>query len=143
MYRETVGIVIFNQEGKVLLGKRSKNKKEAVGKWQFPQGGIKKKKQETALEAASREMLEEVGLYAHKLKMVKELEEPLYYDYLKFKKKKNQQGQRMHWIIYFWEDSDLSKCDLNVEEKPEFDDIKFATFDELLDQNPVPFKVDM
>ena len=55
-YRLGVGIVLFNSERKVFVGKRKDTDGNA---WQFPQGGIDK--DEDPLEAAWREMSEEIG----------------------------------------------------------------------------------
>ena len=57
-YRPAVGLVIFNDQGEVFLGRRRRQRGFWV--WQFPQGGIDAG--ETALEALHREVLEEVGL---------------------------------------------------------------------------------
>src|SRR5579872_5697717 len=55
-YRPCVGIMLFNQDGKVFVGKRID---QTVEGWQMPQGGIDKG--ETPREAALRELHEEVG----------------------------------------------------------------------------------
>lgn len=55
-YRRGVGIVLFNPQGLVWVGRRNDVAQEA---WQFPQGGIDKG--EEPLEAALREMEEEIG----------------------------------------------------------------------------------
>jgi putative (di)nucleoside polyphosphate hydrolase len=55
-YRPGVGIVLFNPQGLVWVGRRNDVAQEA---WQFPQGGIDKG--EDPLQAALREMEEEIG----------------------------------------------------------------------------------
>jgi putative (di)nucleoside polyphosphate hydrolase len=55
-YRSGVGIMLVNDAGLVFVAKRIDMPSEA---WQMPQGGIDAG--ETALEAAKREMLEEIG----------------------------------------------------------------------------------
>ena len=55
-------VVLFNEEEKVLLEKRSDD-----GYYDFPGGGIDLK--ETANDAAKRELLEETGLVADKLEL--------------------------------------------------------------------------
>lgn len=57
-------VVLFNEEGKVLLEKRSDD-----GFYDFPGGAIDLK--ETAEEAAKRELNEETGLVADNLKLFK------------------------------------------------------------------------
>jgi putative (di)nucleoside polyphosphate hydrolase len=55
-YRPCVGIILFNGDGKVFVGKRI----DVVGEhWQMPQGGIDDG--ETPEQAAWRELREEVG----------------------------------------------------------------------------------
>jgi putative (di)nucleoside polyphosphate hydrolase len=55
-YRRGVGIMLVNDAGMVLVAKRIDMPSDA---WQMPQGGIDAG--ETPLEAAKREMLEEIG----------------------------------------------------------------------------------
>lgn len=55
-YRPCVGIVLINQEGGVFVGQRTDSRQPG---WQMPQGGIDPG--ETPLQAAWREMLEEIG----------------------------------------------------------------------------------
>jgi putative (di)nucleoside polyphosphate hydrolase len=55
-YRPCVGMMLFNREGKVFVGKRIDQTLEA---WQMPQGGIDEG--ESAREAALRELEEEIG----------------------------------------------------------------------------------
>ena len=54
-YRLNVGIIVINDNGKLLLCKRKK-----IDSWQFPQGGIDFG--ESPLKAAKRELYEEVGI---------------------------------------------------------------------------------
>lgn len=55
-YREGVGMMVLNKEGKVLVGRRIDNDTEA---WQMPQGGIERG--EDPRTAALRELMEEIG----------------------------------------------------------------------------------
>ena len=61
-YRPCVGIVLFNDEGRVFMGRRIglPVSFDARGMWQLPQGGIDAG--ETAREAALRELAEEIGV---------------------------------------------------------------------------------
>ena len=140
--RDAVGIVVFNREGRILVGKRSKNKKIATGFWQFPQGGIKIKKGESVQQAAKRELWEEVGLNLDDLILEKQLPEPICYKYIT--ERTGHQGQRMHWVLYYWkrEDNILAHCKLDNQEAPEFSKLKMKTWKKLM-KNAVPFKVDM
>ena len=54
-YRLNVGLIIANNQGKLLLCKR-----KGMNSWQFPQGGIDYA--ENPLSAAKRELFEEVGI---------------------------------------------------------------------------------
>ena len=55
-FRPNVGIIVTNQSGQVLWGKRVKGRDS----WQFPQGGINA--DESPEEAMFRELQEEIGL---------------------------------------------------------------------------------
>jgi putative (di)nucleoside polyphosphate hydrolase len=56
VYRRGVGILLLNEVGLVLVGRRLDREEEA---WQMPQGGIDRG--ETPREAAFRELGEEIG----------------------------------------------------------------------------------
>ena len=72
-YRPCVGIMLFNQDGKVFVGKRID---QTVEGWQMPQGGIDKG--ESPRQAALRELKEEVG--TDKAEIIGEMEDWLTYD---------------------------------------------------------------
>ena len=72
-YRENVGIVICNDQRKVLWARRTGE--EA---WQFPQGGINNG--ESAEEAMYRELKEEVGLDPHNVEILARTKGWLKYD---------------------------------------------------------------
>jgi putative (di)nucleoside polyphosphate hydrolase len=55
-YRDGVGVVLFNRQGQVFVGRRIDQVAEA---WQLPQGGIDPG--ETPRQAALRELREEIG----------------------------------------------------------------------------------
>ena len=57
LYRKNVGIIVFNENKKVLFCKRLNSK---TGSWQFPQGGVDIG--ETEEIAALRELAEETGI---------------------------------------------------------------------------------
>lgn len=58
--RYNIAAVIFDSYGRVLLCKRSMEKKIAPGKWRMPGGGIEKG--ETSFQAIKRELLEELSV---------------------------------------------------------------------------------
>ncbi|MEG8099295.1 RNA pyrophosphohydrolase [Candidatus Liberibacter brunswickensis] len=61
MYRRGVGILVFNQDNLVWVGRRicHNNYKDLLS-WQMPQGGINP--QESPIDAAYRELYEETGI---------------------------------------------------------------------------------
>jgi len=126
-WRPTVGAIIINNEGRLLVGKRSRFKKTEVGKWQFPQGGVNDK--EDPYQAVVREIKEEVGLNFDKEHFVGPVEEELYQHSTELKK---WRGQRLNFFIFYWPYGDLSKCNINIEKEPEFDEVKFMNWEELL-----------
>ena len=132
-YRKSVGIIIFNRNGEVLLGERL----NVLGSWQFPQGGIDPN--EDPLVAAKREMYEEVGIADAEL--VKELDQWLNYDFpsdLDLGGKMGKyRGQTQKWFLFFW-DHESSECNLEVHDR-EFEQVRFIPFEQCLD-TIVPFK---
>ena len=94
-YRPCVGIMLFNQDGKVFVGKRID---QSVEGWQMPQGGIDKG--ETPKQAALRELQEEVG--TDKAEIMAEMDDWVTYDLpgplvgVAFRGK--YKGQRQKWF---------------------------------------------
>ena len=74
-YRRNVGVAIFNEEGKIWLGKRFGENGPYV--WQCPQGGIDKGEKPKA--AARRELFEETGLRAENMEYLGKVKGWLYY----------------------------------------------------------------
>jgi putative (di)nucleoside polyphosphate hydrolase len=97
-YRLNVGLIIVNNYGKVLICKRKNS-----NQWQFPQGGIDEG--ESPIEAAKREIFEEVGIKPSKIKVLGKIK-----DWVKYKipkelakksfKKKGIVGQKQKWFIF-------------------------------------------
>ena len=119
LYRPNAGIIIFNEEGKLLWCKR----KSGDG-WQFPQGGIDDG--ESPEEAIVRETYEEVGLKRNQIKIIKENERRIKYDVPKNKipkyfslKNRKFRGQTQKWFLaeFIGEDSDIN---LNLHDQIEF-----------------------
>ncbi len=76
-YRPCVGVVLFNNQGKVFAAKRKPQDKEfSKYIWQLPQGGIDKG--EVAAEAATRELYEETNIKS--VELIERTKEPLFYD---------------------------------------------------------------
>jgi len=123
LYRECASIVLFNNEGKVLLCARSDQKDF---EWQFVQGGIEKG--ETAEEAALRELKEETSVTSAEI--ILSLSEPLSYDFppdvvQKFALNGGKfVGQNMHWVLAHFKGND---SEINLATKtPEFKAYKWA-----------------
>lgn len=95
-YRPNVGIIIFNDDGQLLWAKR-------VGQeaWQFPQGGIQK--DETAEQAAMRELHEEVGLEPDDVEVISSTQEWLHYrlpeQYIRQHSNPVCIGQKQRWFL--------------------------------------------
>lgn len=116
-YRECAGIILFNDEGKVLMGARADKR---GNQWQFPQGGIEK--DETPEKAALRELYEETSVKSAELIMG--LPYPLTYTFprkireILLLKGRDNLGQRMHWFLIHFTGDD-SEINLKTE-CPEF-----------------------
>ena len=129
-YRENVGIVICNDQRKVLWARRTGE--EA---WQFPQGGINKG--ESAEEAMYRELKEEVGLDPHNVEILARTKGWLKYDvpksWIRRDCRDRYRGQKQSWFLlrFTGKDSDVF---LKNTEKPEFDDWRWDSFWAPVDQ---------
>jgi putative (di)nucleoside polyphosphate hydrolase len=125
-YRPCVGIMLFNADGKVFVGKRID---QTVEGWQMPQGGIDKG--ETPREAALRELGEEAG--TDRCEIIGEMEDWITYDLpehligVAFHGK--YKGQRQKWFAmrFTGKDSDI---DLTAHE-PEFSDYQWVSLADL------------
>jgi putative (di)nucleoside polyphosphate hydrolase len=123
-YRPNVGIIIINDEQKVLLAKRLNE-----NAWQFPQGGINNK--EFAEDAMYRELKEEVGLNRNHILVIEKTKGWLRYDVPKNWIRNNSQqrykGQKQVWFLlkFVGEDTDIF---LRNTTKPEFDDWKWVSY---------------
>ncbi|WP_455478665.1 RNA pyrophosphohydrolase [Bartonella sp. B10] len=80
-YRKGVGILLFNDKGKVWVGRRlvtcNSANNETSSLWQLPQGGVDEN--EEPLDAARRELYEETGIRS--IKLIKEARDWFYYDF--------------------------------------------------------------
>jgi putative (di)nucleoside polyphosphate hydrolase len=133
-YRRGVGIMLVNPSGLVFVAKRIDMPSEA---WQMPQGGIDAG--ETPLEAAKREMLEEIG--TDKADFVAESAGWYTYelppDLIGVIWGGRYRGQQQKWFVARFTGRDI---DVNIAtEHPEFLDWKWAEPARLPDLI-VPFK---
>ena len=141
-YRRAVGMLLFNRDGLVWVGRRVP-KWEGDGSqflWQMPQGGIDKG--EKPREAALRELDEEIG--TDRVEIIAKSKRWLTYDLppqalgVAFKGK--YRGQTLKWFAmrFLGQDSDI-----DIAERPghkvEFDDWRWVALEEV-PKLVVPFK---
>jgi putative (di)nucleoside polyphosphate hydrolase len=136
-YRLGVGLVLFNAEGLVWVGRRLDQQGDA---WQMPQGGIDEG--ETPEQAALRELEEEIG--TARAEIIAESKDWLTYelppDLLGVAWKGRYRGQKQKWFAlrFIGQDADIS---IDTEH-PEFAEWRWVAFDRLVELI-VPFKRDL
>lgn len=123
-FRANVGIILSNEEGKLLLAGRVGNKG-----WQFPQGGMLEG--ESPEEAMYRELHEEVGLQATDVEVLGATSDWLRYRLPeKFQRRGSQPlciGQKQRWFILRLVGSDdCVRVDRSA--TPEFDRWRWVEF---------------
>ena len=134
-YRKCVGMMIFNNNKEILVGKRIDHPSYF---WQMPQGGIDE--YENPEEAVWREMMEEIG--TNNVTLIKISNQWLNYeipdDTLKTLPWGHKyKGQTQKWFAFKFTGKDE---DINVgTTNPEFSEWKWAKIDSIVD-NIVPFK---
>jgi putative (di)nucleoside polyphosphate hydrolase len=137
-YRANVGIIICNDDGRLLWARR-------IGQnaWQFPQGGIKA--HETRKEALFRELREEIGLQSCHVEIMGATQGWLRYDLPKRFVRHGSTplciGQKQVWFLLRLIGSD-SDVRLDLGERPEFDGWRWVDYWYPLKQ-VVPFKRDV
>jgi putative (di)nucleoside polyphosphate hydrolase len=135
-YRPCVGIMLFNRDGLVFVGRRID---QTVEGWQMPQGGIDEG--ETPSEAGLREMKEEIG--TDKAILLREYPDWLAYDLpqhlLGVALHGRYRGQKQKWLAMRFTGEDK---DINIAtDEPEFAQWKWLAV-EALPRLIVPFKRD-
>lgn len=117
-FRANVGIILCNEENRVLWARR-------VGQtdaWQFPQGGIREG--ETPEQALYRELHEEIGLQQEHVEIVATSSDWLHYrlppHLVRHERKPLCIGQKQRWFLLrlVGEDQDVR---LDISHRPEFD----------------------
>ncbi|XQW92098.1 RNA pyrophosphohydrolase [Candidiatus Paracoxiella cheracis] len=124
-YRLNVGIVVVNQHGELLWGRRVGN----PNAWQFPQGGISS--DETPREAMYRELTEELGLNPEDVEYLGETKKWLSYRLPKQFRRYNSKplcvGQKQKWFLLRLLVSD-SHINLDKSGTPEFDHWRWVDY---------------
>ncbi|MDR1234315.1 MAG: RNA pyrophosphohydrolase [Holosporales bacterium] len=133
-FRMGVGMVMINKDNKVFAGKRSTTNTKMVSwflkkPWQMPQGGIEPG--EEPIEAALRELLEEVG--TDKVEVLAETDNWLEYNLpVNLRRKNNPMvGQRQKWFLMKFLGSD-EDIDLNYSTHREFDVWRWMSYQNLI-----------
>jgi putative (di)nucleoside polyphosphate hydrolase len=134
-YRKCVGMMILNNENKILVGRRIDH---PSGYWQMPQGGIDEN--EVPEETVWREMIEEIG--TNNAQLIQSSSKWFSYDIPKETLKTLPWGdifvgQNQKWFIFKFTGKD-SDIDVGTE-NPEFSEWKWISKNSLTD-NVVPFK---
>lgn len=134
-YRKGVGLVLVNADGKVFVGRRIDRTAES---WQMPQGGIDA--DETPVEAAMRELHEEVG--TNDARVMAESRRWLRYDLPRALRTKvwegRYRGQMQKWFLLRFEGDDRD-IRIDAHRHPEFSAWRWVPAGQMLDLI-VPFK---
>jgi putative (di)nucleoside polyphosphate hydrolase len=141
-YRPCVGVMLFNGEGRVFVGRRSDRSEEGVDStwWQMPQGGLDEGEDPEA--GARRELAEETGVKS--ARFVARARDWLIYDLpselVGIAWHGRYRGQKQMWFAARFEGRD-SEIDLGPRDghEQEFDAWRWATLQEL-PSLVVPFK---
>lgn len=138
-YRPNVGIVIFNSDKNIWIGKRiDNNTKEG---WQLPQGGIDH--QEEPLDAAIREVYEETGITT--IKNIATIDNWIKYnlplDIAKNKWGGKYIGQKQKWYLFYFY-GDENEINININKQPEFSKWKWAD-EQYIRDNVTNFRKDV
>ena len=126
--RSGVGIIVLNENNKVLVAKRIDNQKNY---WQMPQGGVDKN--EDYLAAAFRELEEETSI--KNVDLVKELDGLISYELPKHLLgviwKGKYRGQEQKWFVVRFLGND-SEININTDH-PEFCEWKWVELENITD----------
>jgi len=136
-HRPNVGVVLFNSDGRVWLGRR--HKQPPPYDWQFPQGGVDEGEDLEA--AARRELAEETGVTS--VELLGRTPGWITYDFppevlASPKASRGWRGQKQVWFAYRFV-GDESEIDLAADEHIEFDAWRWGRLDEA-PELIVPFK---
>lgn len=133
LYRPNVGIVIFNKNAKIWIGKRSDTTNNKA--WQMPQGGIDTN--ESPIDASIREVYEETGI-----KSIKQI--ALIDNWIKYKLPINiakskwngrYVGQMQKWFLFYFFGED-KEININIEKNSEFIEWQWQDIKYILENIP-------
>ena len=145
LYRQNVGIALFNASGQVLIARRIKDDGPEIimagHAWQMPQGGVDP---EEDLEAAARrELWEETGVRS--ADVIGRLSAPVRYDFPPYSGPPHRlsafRGQEQRWFAMRFTGTD-SEIDLALggnDAEPEFDSWRWERLDRIIGL-VVPYK---
>ena len=123
-YRPNVGIILSNDEGRVLWARR-------IGQnaWQFPQGGIRC--DESPEEALYRELMEEIGLGEDDVEIVGCTRSWLRYRLpkrlIRYHSKPVCIGQKQRWFMLRLTGDEAKVC-LDASDTPEFEEWRWVNY---------------
>lgn len=138
-FRPCAGAIVFNDKGQLLLCNRIDTLSDA---WQFPQGGIEKN--ETPLEAAKRELMEETNVTSV-IPVYSDTEPRRYFFPKEIKDKFSERGifndgQDIYFTLFYFCGKNE---EINLETKePEFRQYMWDSFDFAI-KNIISFKKDV
>ena len=135
-YRANVGIVLFNRDGEVLLGRRADT--TPPYNWQFPQGGVDAG--ESLDDAALRELMEETGVRT--VRFLAATDGWITYDFpeevLASGRGRGFVGQKQVWYAFRFGGED-AEIQLEAHHDIEFDQWRWAPLEAAL-ESVAPFK---
>ncbi|QOD38362.1 RNA pyrophosphohydrolase [Candidatus Wolbachia massiliensis] len=133
-YRPCVGIMLFNKQGYIFVGKRF----DSDSYWQMPQGGVDDG--EELEQAALRELLEEVG--TNKVETVAKNKDWIYYnlpeEIIPTCWNGQYSGQKQRWFLMKF-DGENKDININYTDHPEFKEWRWQNVDNLV-TSAIPFK---